>query len=84
MFVFFVFRKYGLIKGCTSSEDTSEYKIPWSYVEWGKFCIHLRSLNARHFGMDAATALKLRRSGHLEWHGLPTEFHKKSTNWFRS
>jgi hypothetical protein len=22
--------------------------------------------------------------GHLQWHDLPTEFHKISTNWFRS
>jgi hypothetical protein len=26
--------------------------------------------------MVAATALKLWRRGHLQWHGLPTEFNK--------
>jgi hypothetical protein len=30
----------------------------WSYVDWFKFCIHLRSLNVRHFGMIEATGLK--------------------------
>jgi hypothetical protein len=49
MFVFFVFDKNGLIKSCSSFEDLSVYKILWSYVEWCKFCIHLRSLNVRHF-----------------------------------
>jgi len=73
MFPFFVFRKSGLIKSCSSSEDLSEYKISWSYVDWCKFYIHLKSLNVRHFGMVAATALKLWRRGHLR---LPTEFHK--------
>jgi hypothetical protein len=59
MFVFFVFHKNGLYKSCSSSEDLSEYKISWSYVERCKSCIDLRSLNVRHFGMVAATALKI-------------------------
>jgi hypothetical protein len=59
MFVFFVFRKSGLIKSCSSSEDPSEYKFSWSYVDWHKFFIHLRSLNIHHFGMVTAIALKI-------------------------
>jgi hypothetical protein len=51
MFVFFVVDKNGLIKSCSSFEDLTVYKISWSHVEWYKFCIHLRSLNVRHFGM---------------------------------
>jgi hypothetical protein len=41
-------------KSCLSSEYLSEYKISWSYIDWLKFCIHLRSLNVRHFGVVAA------------------------------
>jgi hypothetical protein len=58
MFVFFVFDKNGLIKSCSSFEDVSEYKISWSHVDWCKFCIHLRSLNVRHFEMVEGTRLK--------------------------
>jgi hypothetical protein len=25
--------------------------MSWSHVDWCKFCIHVRSLNVRHFGM---------------------------------
>jgi hypothetical protein len=57
MFVF-VFDKNGLIKSCSSFEDLSAYKISWSHVEWCKFCIHLRSLNVRHFGMVEGKGLK--------------------------
>jgi hypothetical protein len=32
--------------------------MSWSYVDWCKIYIHLRSLNFSHFGMVAATALK--------------------------
>jgi hypothetical protein len=42
MFLFVVFRKNGLIKSCSSSENLSEYKISWPYVNWCKFCIHLK------------------------------------------
>jgi hypothetical protein len=58
MFVFFIFDKNGLNKSCSSFEDLSVYKISWSYVDWCKFCIHLRSLNVRHFGMVEGTGLK--------------------------
>jgi hypothetical protein len=58
MFVFFVFDKNGLMKSCSSFEDLLAYKIPWSHVDWCKFCIHLRSLNAHHFGMVEGTGLK--------------------------
>jgi hypothetical protein len=58
MFVFFVFDKNGLIKSCSSFEDISVYKISCFHVDWCKFCIHLRSLNVRHFGMVEGTELK--------------------------
>jgi hypothetical protein len=76
MFVFFVSDKNGLIKSCSSFEDLSVYNISWSHVGWCKFCIHLRSLNVRHFGVVEGTGLKRTCRGHLQWHDLPTEFHK--------
>jgi hypothetical protein len=57
-FVFFVFDKNGFIKICSSFEDLTVYKISWSHVDWCKFCIHLRSLNVRHFEMVEGTGLK--------------------------
>jgi hypothetical protein len=75
MFQFFVFHKSGLIQSCSSSGDLPEY-ISWSYVDWCKFYIHLRSLNVRHFKMVATTALKSWRRGHLQWHDLPTKFNE--------
>jgi hypothetical protein len=57
MFVFFVFGKTDLMKSCSSFEDLSVYKISWSHVDWCKFCIHLRSLNVRHFGILEDTGL---------------------------
>jgi hypothetical protein len=71
MFVFLVFDKNGLIKGCSSFEDLSVFKISCSHVDWCKFYIHLRSFNVRHFGMVESTG-----SRSLQWHDLPTEFHK--------
>jgi hypothetical protein len=76
MFVFFVFDKNGLIKSCSSFKDLSVHKISWSHVDWCKFCIHLRSLNVRHFGMVEGMGLKVTRRGHLQWHDRPTEFYK--------
>jgi hypothetical protein len=77
MFPFFVFsRKSCLIKFFLSSEDLSEYKISWSYFNLYNYYIHLKSLNVRHFGMDAATILKLWRRGHVQWYDFSTEFHK--------
>jgi hypothetical protein len=73
---FFVFGKNGLIKSCSSFENLSVYKIPWSHVDWCKFCNHLRNLNVRHFGMVEGTGLEVLRRGHLQWHDLSTEFHK--------
>jgi hypothetical protein len=49
MFVSFAFDKKCLIKSCSSFEYLSVYRISWSHVDWCKFCIHLRSLNVRHF-----------------------------------
>jgi hypothetical protein len=72
MFVFFVFDKNCLIKSCSSFEDASVNKISWSHVDWCKFCIHLRSLNVRHFGMLEGTVLISTASRY----DLPTEFHK--------
>jgi hypothetical protein len=76
MLQFFVFRKSGLIKSCSSSEDLSRHTILWSFVDWCKFYIHLKSLNVCHFGMVAATSLKLWLWGQLQWHDPPTEVHK--------
>jgi hypothetical protein len=76
MFVFFVFYKNVLIKSYSSCDDLSEFRILWPYAEWCKICILLRSLNVSHFGTVAATALKLWRRRHIQWHELPTEFHK--------
>jgi hypothetical protein len=53
MFVFYFFDKNDLIKSCSSFEEV--YKISWSHVDWCKFCIHLRILNVRHFGMVKGT-----------------------------
>jgi hypothetical protein len=58
MFVIFIFDKNGLIKSYLSFEDLSVYKISCSHIDWCKFCIHLRSLNVRHFGMVEGTGLK--------------------------
>jgi hypothetical protein len=69
MFVFFVFDKNGLIKSCSSFDDLSAYNISWSHVYWWKFCIYLRSLNVRHFGMVEGTGLKstASRSPSMAW-----------------
>jgi hypothetical protein len=69
MFVFFVFDKNCLIKICSSFEDLSVYKISYSHVDWCKFCINLRSLNVRHFGMVEGTGLKSTtlRSPSMAW-----------------
>jgi hypothetical protein len=76
MFAFLVFFESGLIKSCLSFEDLSAYRMSWFHVDRCKFCIHLSSLNVRHFGMVVATALKVRLRGHLQRHDLPTELHK--------
>jgi hypothetical protein len=69
MFVFFVFDKSSLTKSCSSFEDLSVYKTSCSHVDWCKFCIHLRSLNGRHFVMVEGTGLKstASRSPSMAW-----------------
>jgi hypothetical protein len=62
MFVFFVVDNNVVIKSCSSFEDLSVYKISWFHVDWCKFCIYLRSLNVRHFGMVEGTGLKITAS----------------------
>jgi hypothetical protein len=57
MFVF-IFDENGLVRSCLSFEDLSVYKISWSHVDWCMFCMHLRSLNVRNFGMVEGTELK--------------------------
>jgi hypothetical protein len=36
----------------------TEVNPSWSHDDWRKFCIHLRSLNFRHFGIVEATGFK--------------------------
>jgi hypothetical protein len=74
-FVFLVSQENGLIKSWSSFEDLSAYKTVWSHVHWCKFCIHLRSMNVRHFGTVEVTRLNLWRRGYLQCHDLHTEFH---------
>jgi hypothetical protein len=74
MFPFLVFfRKYGLIKRDSSSEDLPEYKLSWSYVDWCKFYIHLKSLNLRHVGMVADKVLKIMAS-RSSWMACPPDW----------
>jgi hypothetical protein len=68
MFVFVVSHKSGLIKSCWPSEDLSEHKIWWSYVDWWMFCIHLGSMNVWHFGMVSAILnIRVSRLPSLTW-----------------
>jgi hypothetical protein len=76
IFVFLASHKNDLIKSCLSSGDLLAHEISWSYVDWCMFRIHLRSLNVRHFGMVEAKRLKNAGRGYLQWHDLPTQFHK--------
>jgi hypothetical protein len=47
-----------------------------SKAEWWRYCIHLRNLNVRNFGVVGDTRLKIYSRGHLQWHHLSTKFHK--------
>jgi hypothetical protein len=58
MSVFLALHMNGKIKICSAFEDLSAYKMSLSHVDWCKFCIHLRSLNVRHFRMFQATGLR--------------------------
>jgi hypothetical protein len=74
-FVFLGFNKNDPIKGCSSLEDLSAYKIEWSTLT-GEFCIHLITSDIYHFGIDEVTGLELWRRGHLKRQDLPAEFHE--------
>jgi hypothetical protein len=62
-----------LVKVVHSLRDLPAYKVPWYNVDRFMFCIHLKGLNIRHFGMVETTGLKICR-GHLQWHDLSAEF----------
>jgi hypothetical protein len=47
-----------------------------SGVDWCKFCIHLRSLNIRHYGTVEGMELEIMESGSLQWHHISAEFHE--------
>jgi hypothetical protein len=36
-----------------------QHQVPWSHIDWFKFCIHFTSLNAHHFGMVETTELNI-------------------------
>jgi hypothetical protein len=72
---------------CFASKHTVSLKVVWpsktyQYATFhgptltGEFCIHLRSLNFRHFVTVETTALKIWRRDHLKWHDRLAEFHK--------
>jgi hypothetical protein len=55
---FSAFHINSLVKECPFFEGLSAYKRSRSHVDWCKSCIHLRSLNIRHFGLVEGMALK--------------------------
>jgi hypothetical protein len=62
-YVFTAFRKSGHNENSSASEGLlSAYKFLWYFIDWWKFSIHLRSLNARHFGMAEATGIQITSS----------------------
>jgi hypothetical protein len=73
---FSFFTKMVLLKVVHPLKIYLNAKLHGPAFEWCKFSIHLRSLNVSHFGMVAATALKLRRRGHFQWRDLVPNFIK--------
>jgi len=76
MFLFLFFAKVASLKVIDSFDNISDYRISQSNVDRCKFFIHLRRSNVLHFGMVYFMVLKIWRQGHLQCHGLPTEFRK--------
>jgi hypothetical protein len=58
---FLFFAKLVLLK-IVRPLNISEHKTSLAYVDWGKFCIHIRNLNVRHFWMVEATGLEMMAS----------------------
>jgi hypothetical protein len=86
MFVFLFSRKSGLFNSCSSPEDLSEHNISWSCVDWCKFCIHLRSLNVRHFWNCWSQSIRNYRA-EVIFNGMTlliNFINTVSTNWFKS
>jgi hypothetical protein len=57
-FIFLGFHENGFIKSCPLLEFLPAYKLPWTHVDWCKFCIDPRYPNISHFVMIEATRLK--------------------------
>lgn len=61
------------------------YKTAWCHVDWFKFCIQLKSLKVRHFGLVKDTGLENMHRGRLQWHELRTGFREKNIlHWYKS
>jgi hypothetical protein len=76
MFLFLFFAKVASLKVIDSFDNISDYRISQCNVDRCKIFIHLRRSNVRHFVMVDFMVLKIWRRGHLQCHGLPTEFRK--------
>jgi hypothetical protein len=74
-FIFLLFCKSGVIISCSASEDLSDYKISWSYLDWCKICTHLRSLNVHHFGMIKNYYIKVTFNGMTSLLNFTTIYH---------
>jgi hypothetical protein len=66
MLVFFVFHEKGVIKSCSSFEDISLYKMPWSH------CLVLvlnppQMFEYLPFLIVETTVFKTWRRGHIQW-----------------
>jgi hypothetical protein len=73
--VFLVSQKMVLLKVVLPLNIYRNTKVQ-SRIDWCKFCIHLRSLNVRHFGMVEAMGLEVWLRDHLQWHDLLTNLLK--------
>jgi hypothetical protein len=63
---------------------STPYKIASKSTNRFKSCTHLRSLNARNFGMVEATRLSSTDSRSPSMSSSPYKISSKSTNWFKS